>query len=138
MCRSPPAMCRTERSWRDCCTSVPAEHPLSVVIHAAGVLDDGVIESLDGERLSRVMRPKVDAALNLHELAGQAEFVLFSSAAARWAARGRATTPPPTRSWTRSPATAARMVCRQSRWPGGRGIGRRSMGEPAAASVCAP
>ncbi len=62
--------------------SVADEHPLSAVIHAAGVLDDGVIESLDGERLSRVMVPKVDGALNLHELAGRAELIFFSSAAA--------------------------------------------------------
>jgi acyl carrier protein len=63
---------------------IPAEHPLSAVIHAAGVLDDGVIESLDGERLERVMAPKVDAALYLHELTehlGLRAFVLFSSAA---------------------------------------------------------
>jgi NAD(P)-dependent dehydrogenase (short-subunit alcohol dehydrogenase family) len=63
-------------------TSVPDEHPLSLAIHAADALDDGVIESLDGERLSRVMVPKVDAALNLHALAGQTELILFTSAAA--------------------------------------------------------
>jgi polyene macrolide polyketide synthase len=62
--------------------SIPDEHPLSAVIHTAGVIDDGVIESLDGERLARVMAPKVDAALHLHELAGQAELIFFSSAAA--------------------------------------------------------
>jgi mycoketide-CoA synthase len=62
--------------------SIPAEHPLGTAIHAAGVLDDGTIDSLDGERLRRVMTPKVDGALNLHELAGEAELILFSSAAA--------------------------------------------------------
>jgi acyl transferase domain-containing protein/D-arabinose 1-dehydrogenase-like Zn-dependent alcohol dehydrogenase/acyl carrier protein len=62
--------------------SVPQAHPVSVAIHAAGVLDDGTIASLDGERLARVMSPKVDAAVNLHELAGQAELIFFSSAAA--------------------------------------------------------
>jgi acyl transferase domain-containing protein/NADPH:quinone reductase-like Zn-dependent oxidoreductase/acyl carrier protein len=64
--------------------SVPDRHPLTAVVHAAGVLDDGVIESLDPDRLARVMRPKVDAALHLHELTrdlGLAELVLFSSAA---------------------------------------------------------
>jgi acyl carrier protein len=51
------------------------------VIHAAGVVDDGTIESLTPEQVDAVLRPKVDAARNLHELAGDVElFVLFSSA----------------------------------------------------------
>ena len=62
---------------------ISEEHPLSLVVHTAGVLDDGMIDALNGERLARVMAPKVDAAVNLHELAGDAaELVLFSSAAA--------------------------------------------------------
>ncbi len=65
--------------------AIPAEHPLGAVIHAAGVLADGVIESLDRERVERVLRPKLDAALHLHELTAGlrlSAFVLFSSAAA--------------------------------------------------------
>jgi acyl carrier protein len=62
--------------------SVSAEHPVGLVVHTAGVLDDGVIESQDGERLARVLAPKVDGAINLHELTGKAELILFSSAAA--------------------------------------------------------
>ena len=57
---------------------------LKAVIHAAGVLDDGVISALTPDRLDTVFRPKVDAALNLHELTKGLElnaFVLFSSAA---------------------------------------------------------
>ncbi|WP_435881547.1 SDR family NAD(P)-dependent oxidoreductase [Streptomyces orinoci] len=63
---------------------IPAGHPLTAVIHAAGTLDDGVIGSLTAERLETVMRPKVDAAVNLHQLTRQqnlAAFVMFSSAA---------------------------------------------------------
>jgi pimaricinolide synthase PimS1 len=62
--------------------SIPAEHPLGAVVHSAAVLDDGTLESLDAERLERVMRPKADAAWHLHELTAEMElsrFVLFSS-----------------------------------------------------------
>ncbi len=65
--------------------TIPAEHPLTAVIHAAGVVDDAAIESLDDQRVDRVLAPKVDAALHLHELTKDLDlkrFVLFSSAAA--------------------------------------------------------
>jgi mycoketide-CoA synthase len=63
---------------------IPAERPLSAVVHAAGVADDATIGSLDAERVDRVLRPKLDAAVHLHELTAGLElsaFVTFSSAA---------------------------------------------------------
>ncbi|MFD7316046.1 SDR family NAD(P)-dependent oxidoreductase [Streptomyces sp. NPDC059883] len=55
---------------------------LTGIVHAAGTLDDGVVETLDGARLERVLRPKVDAATHLDELTrgrDLAMFVVFSS-----------------------------------------------------------
>ena len=76
----------------DLLASVPAQHPLTAVVHAAGVLDDGVITSLTPERVGAVLRPKVDAAWHLHELTRDLDlsaFVLFSSAAATFGGPGQ-------------------------------------------------
>jgi acyl transferase domain-containing protein/acyl carrier protein len=72
---------------------IPEQHPLGAVIHAAGTLDDGVIEALTPERLEAVFAPKVDAAWNLYELTEGlelSEFVLFSSIAATFGSLGQA------------------------------------------------
>ncbi|MCL9759091.1 type I polyketide synthase, partial [Frankia sp. AiPa1] len=64
--------------------AIDPRRPLRAVVHAAGILDDGVITTLTVDRLAAVLRPKVDAALNLDALTRDAEldgFILFSSLA---------------------------------------------------------
>ena len=64
--------------------SIPAEQPLSAVVHTAGVVDDATVAGLSAQRLDAVLAPKADAAWYLHELTrdlGLSAFVLFSSLA---------------------------------------------------------
>ncbi|HEX3692074.1 MAG TPA: SDR family NAD(P)-dependent oxidoreductase [Solirubrobacteraceae bacterium] len=72
--------------------SVAPERPLRAVIHAAAVLVDGTVGSVSPEHLDRVLAPKLDAALHLHDLTRELElsdFILFSSAAATFGSPGQ-------------------------------------------------
>ncbi|MET8584725.1 type I polyketide synthase [Streptomyces collinus] len=64
--------------------AVPEDHPLTAVVHAAGIVDDGTFEDLTPDRIGTVLAPKAHGAWHLHELTRDLPlhaFVLFSSAA---------------------------------------------------------
>jgi len=70
-----------------------ADLPLTGVVHAATVFDDGTFGSLTSDRLDAVLRPKIDAAHHLHELTADRElslFVLFSAAGSLFGTPGQA------------------------------------------------
>ncbi|MET8878143.1 beta-ketoacyl reductase, partial [Nocardia sp. NPDC004604] len=63
---------------------IPPQHPLTGVIHTAGVLADGLFATMASEQIANVLRPKVDAAWHLHEATKDLDlslFVLYSSIA---------------------------------------------------------
>jgi polyketide synthase 7 len=73
--------------------AVPSEHPLTAVIHCAGVLDDGVVEALTEDRVDSVLAPKARGAWHLHEQTKHLDlsaFVLFSSIASVLGTAGQA------------------------------------------------
>ncbi|MFD6397598.1 SDR family NAD(P)-dependent oxidoreductase [Nocardia sp. NPDC060249] len=68
-------------------------HPITGVVHTAGVLDDGVITALDADRLDRVLRPKTDAVEALTTALRGIDldyFAVFSSAAGTFGNPGQA------------------------------------------------
>ncbi|MFE2183727.1 type I polyketide synthase, partial [Streptomyces sp. NPDC059455] len=62
--------------------AIPEDYPLSAVVHAAGILDDGVLDGLTVDQLAETLTAKVEGARQLHELTEGLPldaFVLFSS-----------------------------------------------------------
>ncbi|MGW3789533.1 type I polyketide synthase, partial [Micromonospora chokoriensis] len=77
----------------DLLAGIPAEHPLTTVVHTAAVLEDTPIASLTPEQLDAVLKPKIDAAWNLHEQTQHlnlSAFVLYSSISGTLGAPGQA------------------------------------------------
>ncbi|MEU9482018.1 type I polyketide synthase, partial [Streptomyces sp. NPDC048191] len=78
---------------RDAVATLLAEHPVTAVVHAAGIVDDGLVTGLTEERLGAVLAPKVLGARWLDELTRDRDltrFVLFSSASATLGNAGQA------------------------------------------------
>ncbi|MGW1507482.1 SDR family NAD(P)-dependent oxidoreductase [Streptomyces mirabilis] len=68
----------------DLLAGIPDDRPLRGVVHAAGVMDNALVAALTPAQMEAVLRPKVDAAWNLHELTRDLDltaFVLLSSCA---------------------------------------------------------
>ncbi|KJK44916.1 hypothetical protein UK23_27900, partial [Lentzea aerocolonigenes] len=67
---------------REALAALLAEHPVTSVFHAAGVVEDGLVESMDATSFTNLLRAKVHATRNLHELTSDLDaFVLFASTA---------------------------------------------------------
>ncbi|HWB17691.1 MAG TPA: type I polyketide synthase [Vicinamibacterales bacterium] len=73
-------------------SAIPADRPLCGVVHAAGVLDDGLVRQMTPERVNRVFAPKVRGAWVLHTLTRSIPldfFVLCSSVSAVFGSPGQ-------------------------------------------------
>ncbi|MFI7894695.1 type I polyketide synthase [Streptomyces sp. CACIS-1.16CA] len=67
---------------RDAVAELLERHPVTAVVHAAGIVDDGVLDALTPQRLAAVLDAKARSADILDELTGElTDFVVFSSVA---------------------------------------------------------
>ncbi|WP_340563444.1 type I polyketide synthase [Streptomyces sp. GSL17-111] len=67
---------------REAVADLLARHPVTAVVHAAGIVDDGVLDAMTPERLTAVLDAKAHSADLLDELTGElTDFVVFSSVA---------------------------------------------------------
>ncbi|SCF22826.1 polyketide synthase 12, partial [Micromonospora haikouensis] len=76
----------------DLVAGIDPAHPLTAVVHCAGVLADSVVTSLSADGVAAVMGPKVDGAWALHEATAGLDlsaFVVFSSIAATLGSPGQ-------------------------------------------------
>lgn len=68
--------------------------PIRGIVHAAGVIDDGIVAQQSRERIAAVFAPKINGAWNLHRLTEHRPldlFVLVSSVAGLWGNAGQTT-----------------------------------------------
>jgi pimaricinolide synthase PimS1 len=89
-----PAVDMSDRSAvAEILAEIPSAYPLTAVVHAAGVMDNGLISTMTPEQVDRVLAAKADAAWHLHELTQHlnlAAFVMYSSAGGLVLAAGQA------------------------------------------------
>ncbi|MET7768961.1 type I polyketide synthase [Nocardia sp. NPDC005366] len=68
-------------------------HPLTGIVHAAGVVDDALLSDQNADRLGRVLRAKADSAWHLHRATRDmplSMFVMYSSVAGLLGSPGQA------------------------------------------------
>ena len=98
--------------------------PVRGIIHAAGTVHDQLLMNMSEDDFAKVLAPKMIGTRALHDTFRDHDlefFVMFGSAGRPSRRPGRATTPPPTRSSTRSPIAARRRVFLRSPSGGARG-----------------
>ncbi|MEM9271461.1 MAG: amino acid adenylation domain-containing protein [Cyanobacteria bacterium P01_F01_bin.143] len=67
--------------------------PLKGIIHAAGIIDDGIVKNLNWDKFAKVLAPKVQGSWNLHSLSANLDLdflVMFSSIASLIGSKGQA------------------------------------------------